>query len=205
QGFVDYAVFETGYEALKRATSGFASLDQDVVLRAVQETPIALVVLRAMLGFTPPEWGYMASQRTAVVVPQGAMRTIDRNVRMTPLKAFSKGEATQHRIAALVEVACLLLAEGAPSVPPDKIHRLNKADTKGGLADLQSAAKLGIPYPMLLYERFLGRPFAGHKDSVSELVGDVLEVRIEDALGNGGERTPQNKSPPKNNTCAQEA
>jgi hypothetical protein len=28
---------------------------------------------------------------------------------------------------------------------------------------------------MLLYERFLGRPFAGHRDSVSELVGDSLE------------------------------
>jgi hypothetical protein len=35
---------------------------------------------------------------------------------------------------------------------------------------------------MLLYERFLGRPFAGHRDSVSDLVGDVLESAIEDVL-----------------------
>ena len=35
---------------------------------------------------------------------------------------------------------------------------------------------------MLLYERFLGRPFAGHRDSVSELVGDVLESAIEGVL-----------------------
>ncbi|MBN1844674.1 MAG: hypothetical protein JW810_03255 [Sedimentisphaerales bacterium] len=35
---------------------------------------------------------------------------------------------------------------------------------------------------MLLYERFLGRPFAGHRDSVSELVGDSLESAIEDVL-----------------------
>jgi len=35
---------------------------------------------------------------------------------------------------------------------------------------------------MLLYERFLGRPFAGHRDSVSELVGDSLESVIEDVL-----------------------
>jgi hypothetical protein len=35
---------------------------------------------------------------------------------------------------------------------------------------------------MLLYERFLGRPFAGHRDSVSELVGDGLESAIEDQL-----------------------
>ena len=35
---------------------------------------------------------------------------------------------------------------------------------------------------MLLYERFLGRPFAGHRDSVSELVGNVLEAAIEALL-----------------------
>ncbi len=186
EGFVDYAVFETGYEAIKRATSEFAHFAPQTVLPAVQSTPIALIVLRAMLGFTPPEWAYMASQRTGVEVPQGAARSIDRRIRIAPLKSLSKGEITQQRITALVQVACLLLSEGVPATSPDRIHRLDKADTKGGLADLQAVAKIGIPYPMLLYERFLGRPFAGHKDSVSELVGDSLEVRIEEALGNAG-------------------
>ena len=39
---------------------------------------------------------------------------------------------------------------------------------------------------MLLYERFLGRPFAGHRDSVSELVGDGLENAIEEQLALAG-------------------
>jgi hypothetical protein len=39
-----------------------------------------------------------------------------------------------------------------------------------------------VPYAMLLYERFLGRPFAGHRDSVSELVGDVVEAAVEAVL-----------------------
>jgi hypothetical protein len=39
---------------------------------------------------------------------------------------------------------------------------------------------------MVLYERFLGRPFAGHRDSVSELVGDILETAIETVLHSGG-------------------
>ncbi|MBI4718663.1 MAG: hypothetical protein HY763_12715 [Planctomycetes bacterium] len=181
-GFVEYSVFETGYEALKRATSGFATLDPEVVFRTVRETPIALIVLRTMLGFTPPEWGYMATQRTGVEVPQGAARSLDRNIRIAPLKAISKGETTRARVKALVEVACLLLVEGAPNVGSERIHRMNKADTRGGSGDLQTMTQLGVPYPMLLYERFLGRPFAGHKDSVSELVGDSLEVRIEEAL-----------------------
>lgn len=43
-----------------------------------------------------------------------------------------------------------------------------------------------MTYAMLLYERFLGRPFAGHRDSVSELVGDSLEAAIEDVLVKAG-------------------
>ncbi len=39
---------------------------------------------------------------------------------------------------------------------------------------------------MLLYERFLGRPFAGHRDSVSGLVGDVMESAVKDRLREAG-------------------
>ena len=39
-----------------------------------------------------------------------------------------------------------------------------------------------IGYAVLLYERYLGRPFATHRDSVSELVGDVMEQAIEERL-----------------------
>jgi len=45
---------------------------------------------------------------------------------------------------------------------------------------------MGVPYAMLLYERFMGRPFAGHRDSVSEMVGDVVESAIEDVLNKAG-------------------
>lgn len=68
----------------------------------------------------------------------------------------------------------------------NKIHRLDKADTRGGVETIRAMAALGAPYAMLLYERFLGRPFAGHRDSVSELVGDVLEAAIERALTDAG-------------------
>ncbi len=45
---------------------------------------------------------------------------------------------------------------------------------------------MGVPYAMLLYERFLGRPFAGHRDSVSDLIGDSLESAIEEVLSKAG-------------------
>jgi len=186
EGFIDYPIFEQGYEALKRVTGGFRSLSPKPVIDTVYNVPVAFVVLRAMLGFTPPEWAYVTSQRAGVEVPQGAVRTLDRTVRLKPLTPLRvNGGVTERRIRALVTTACELLRESAPQTP-GTLHRLDKADTRNGLASLQPLADLGVPYAMLLYERFLGRPFAGHRDSVSELVGDVVEAAIETVLSQAG-------------------
>jgi len=83
-------------------------------------------------------------------------------------------------------VACHLLQEGMPPAEDGRIHRFYKADTLSGLQSLKGVADLGVPYAMLLYERYLGRPFAGHRDSVSEWIGDVLETAIEGALSQSG-------------------
>jgi len=89
-------------------------------------------------------------------------------------------------LRAVVETACEMLVEGAPDVAADVLHRLDKAYTTHGLASTKPLTDLGVPYAMMLYERFLGRPFAGHRDSVSELVGDVLETAIEGVLSRCG-------------------
>lgn len=179
EGFIDYPAFEQAYEALKQATGGFRVIDPSRVLPVVKDAPLVLVVLRAMLGFTPPEWAYVATQRTGVQVAQGFARGLDRRARMEP---FSPLNSSNQGLKALVEVACALLSAAAPQVAADRIHRLDKADTKEGAASVRHMAEMGVPYAMLLYERFLGRPFAGHRDSVSELVGGGLETAIEDVL-----------------------
>jgi hypothetical protein len=184
-GFIEYPVFEEGYEALKRQTSNFRRLDPDRIFDLVRETPIVLIVLRAMLGFTPPEWAYVTTERANVKVPQGAARTLDRNIRLRPTKPLpAAGRVTERRTRAMITTACHLLADGAPDAP-GLLHRLDKADTRHGLRSVQPLADIGVPYAMILYERFLGRPFAGHRDSVSELVGDVVEAAVEAVLANG--------------------
>lgn len=186
QGFVEYPTFEAGYESLKQATQGFHNFDPEAVSSALLDTPMIFIVLRAMLGFTPPEWAYMASSHTGLSITQGHARTLDRNIRLAPLAPLKcKGDGMA-RLDALVQTACALLQEGAPSAESGKLHRLDKADTKHGLTGLQHLAGMGVPYAMLLYERFLGRPFAGHRDSVSELIGDGLETAIEDVLIKAG-------------------
>lgn len=181
EGFLEYAVFAAGYETLKRVSSGFTRFDRGLIFSTALEHPVILIVLRAMLGLTPPEWAYLASNRKELEVPQGAARTLDREIRIHPNRPLRPGTTTLAR-----ETACELIEEGCPSVAADKLHRLSKADSLEGLSSIQQLASLGAPYAMLLYERFLGRPFAGHRDSVSELVGDGLESAIEEQLSRAG-------------------
>lgn len=182
-GFIEFATFEGGYEALKRGTTSFKHVTPDRIAPIVLERPISLIVLRCMMGLTPSEWAYEATRHTGVEVTQGAARSLDRDIRMKPGLALSRSAGvTETRIDALIRTACHLLRSGAPDTPSGALHRFDKADTKAGLAGLRSLADLGVPYSMLLYERLLGRPFAGHRDSVSELIGNIVENAVEDIL-----------------------
>jgi hypothetical protein len=185
-GFIEYPAFEAGYEALKRATKGFRDLTPEPVLDLVWHTPIVLIVLRSMLGFTPSELAEATVTRTNVDVGQGPARTIDRKIRMSPTSPLRPDGVTAQRVRALVLTCCEMLRDGPEEVADGIIHRLQKADTASGILSIPPLAELGVPYAMLLYERFLGRPFAGHRDSVSELVGEVVEMAIEKLLTNHG-------------------
>ena len=187
KGFIEFAVFEEGYERLKHTTGGFQNMTPEALGSAVYNTPIALVVLRCMLGFTPPEWAYYTSRQTGADVTQSAARTIDRNIRINPQAPLPRPETVQgQRIRALISAACSAFTSGVSSQSTDTLHRLDKADTKAGLVSVRASANLGVPYSVLLYERLLGRPFAGHRDSISELIGNVIENAIESVLTEAG-------------------
>ena len=181
-GFVSYAGFVRGYDALAESTEGFRTLDDEAVLGAVLRVPMALIVLRAMLGLSPPEWASLTTTGTGERVDPGFARSLERSIRMDPARTIGHTPTQATRIGAMVSVACRMLREGASRASEAEVHRLDKVDTARGLDSLRQVARDGVAYEALLYERFLGRPFASHRDSVSELVGDMLEDRIEDHL-----------------------
>jgi hypothetical protein len=181
-GFVTYPEFQQAYETLKRHTAGFTLVEPKDVLQALREDALTFVVLRTILGFIPPELAYLANEKCDVVISQSFARSLDRQIRTERKVHQLASPQGQKRIAALVSAACQLLRQGAGETPPDMVHRLDKADTRTGLVGLRHLADEGVPYPMLLYERFLGRPFAGHRDSVSELVGAAMENAVEERL-----------------------
>ena len=179
EGFIAFDTFDKGYKAIHEATDGFLSLDADRLFQAVRDVPMGLVVLRTVLGLSPPEWSDVATLTTDVVVDQGFARSLDRAIRKNPDLQIGHTPLQEERIGALLDTACRLLAVSVPETGPDSIHRLDKVDTGMGQRSLVRVAQDGVSYPSLLYERFLGRPFASHRDSVSEIVGGALEDRIE--------------------------
>jgi hypothetical protein len=185
-GFVSYPRFQQAYEVLKRHTSGFTIVEPDVVMNAVEKDALVFIILRTMLGLTAPELAYTASQRSGLAISQGYARDFDRRVRDNQHALDTITSTGHERVVAMVSTACALLAKGPPKTSPDMIHRLDKADTCSGIGSVRHVAQEGVPYAMLLYERFLGRPFAGHRNSVSGLVGEVMESAVKDQLREAG-------------------
>lgn len=182
--FVEYPRFREAYEILKRRTGGFGSLRENLVWNAVREDPLTLLVVRTMLGMTPPEWAEITREETGESVTLGFARTLDNNIRADPHSMTGRlsSAPTHQRVDAMIRAACVHLTTTVLDDAEGAVHRLNKFDTAQGLDSMRNAADNAVPYAVLLYERYLGRPFASHRDSVSELVGDVMESAIEERL-----------------------
>lgn len=205
-GFIEYPQFREAYEVLKKATVAFTAFDVTTVRLAVMENSRVLGVLRSILGMTPPEWADLARTELASDVSQNAARVLDRDCRANAAyaaeierryrerieKALRGGRkpvrrsVTLDRIDALIKIAVKYLQEGAPPDVNGVVHRLSKFDTHHGVESMQYAAREEVPYAVLLYERYLGRPFAGHRDAVSGLIGEVMENAIEERLRERG-------------------
>lgn len=147
EGFLDYPTFEAGYEVLKKATAGFVNVTQEILTKTAYQTPVAFVVIRTILGFTPPEWAYVTTERGAVTVDQGAARTLDRKMRLLGLKPLiDKNSVTDNRIKAMLAAAVALLEDGAGDIDRTLVvHRLDKFDTSDGIRSIRPAADLGVP------------------------------------------------------------
>ena len=168
--FVEYPQFQTAYEALRRRTNAFADFTESSVWSALRENSLCFGVIRTMLGMSPPEWADLARNDRQSDVTQGYARGLDGRCRSD--RAYIMGLARPRhskaldRIEALISVAIEYITRGAPPGAADTVHRLDKVDTSHGLESLRHVASQHVPYAMLLYERYLGRPFATHRDGV---------------------------------------
>lgn len=206
EGFVEYVDFHDAFEVLKRQTTNFTDFTVGSVSQAIRDNSRAFLVLRTILGMTPPEWADLARTERGSDVDQGAARNTDRDCRVNAdyvarvERRFAAQSARRQqggmpqgprpksleRIDALVAIAVHHISLGPPADLEEVIHRLGKIDTRYGLDSVQYAAREGVTYADLLYERYLGRPFAAHRDAIAGLVGEVMENAIEERLRSAG-------------------
>lgn len=206
EGFMEYPDFRDAFEDLKRHASNFTDFTVATVHDAVRANSRVLVVLRTILGMTAPEWAELAQNELETQISQTAARSLDRSCRNDPAyvrtveeryarrvenAARNAKEAPQlpkslEQIDALIEFSVKKIVEGAPPTSEEILHRLDKFDTADGLESVRHATSEGVPYAAVLYERYLGRPFAGHRDAISELIGEVMENAVEDRLRAAG-------------------
>jgi hypothetical protein len=200
-GHVEFSDFDAAYEVLKRYTHAFSTLAPGPILDALREDSRALVVLRSILGMSAPEWGDLVLSEGGPRIDMTAARNIDRRFRLDRtafrsaeeryLRWEAAGRVSQapvlySRITALVQSAVKYLTQGAPLDAPGVIHRLAKFDTRHGTESIQYAASEHVPYSVVLYERYLGRPFATLRDANSGAIGDVMEDAVEERLRAAG-------------------
>ncbi len=75
--FIGYPDFQRAFETLKRQTKSFSKLTKENIWEAFQENSLAFVVLRTILGMSPPEWAELAREEFESDISQGAARTLD--------------------------------------------------------------------------------------------------------------------------------
>lgn len=180
--FLTYEQFRDGYESLRMATDGFVSLSPETCWTALRENARSFIVLRTILGVSPPEWQDLTNQETGTQLPPNTARSIDGRAKRDPAYFATPTPLMAQRVTDMLATACKVLGQGPGAAPQGLVHRLDKFDTVEGTASVRHAAQQHVPYAVLLYERFLGRPYASHRDAVSELVGDVMESAIEAQL-----------------------
>jgi hypothetical protein len=79
--FIEFADFQDAYEVLKQETGAFAQFTDATVWNAFRRDALTFVVLRTILGLSPPEWAEIARSERNVDVPPGVARVYDAKCR----------------------------------------------------------------------------------------------------------------------------
>jgi hypothetical protein len=195
ENFLEGPTFRSSYETFRSATSNGEDLSPETLLRAVRNESRSWVVIRAIAGVTPPEAAALTMEAAAEVgenlsISAEVARRVDARCRrgdavlLDELDVGTKAMHEDHQaLTAMVTYLPAIVSRGPGRVTADRVHRFDKVDTRDGQASIQQALRTGGEmYPELLYERILGRPFATHRDAVSDKIGDALEDQIMDVL-----------------------
>ena len=126
--FLTYEEFRDGYEALRLATKGFTAVTTETCWTALKQDARAFIVLRTILGVSPPEWQDLTAQETGSSLPSNTARSIDGKVKRDAAFFTSGGGSTAlmvERVTDMLQTACGVVNVGVEPVPEGLVHRLD--------------------------------------------------------------------------------
>ena len=113
---VEYREFQSAYEVLRRRTNAFAEFSEGNLWSALRENSLSFVVVRTVLGLSPPEWADLARSDRHSDIDQGYARNLEGRCRSD--FAYIGGLVRPHnskaldRIGALISVAVEYITRG---------------------------------------------------------------------------------------------
>ena len=174
--------FAEAYEALALGTDDFARVDEASLRATLLECPAALAPLRMILGLTHNELAVAIRLHDPESnVAGGSLKNLERSAPQ------ERTTATRQRIVGSIAGAVLaMMNRDLLTVPPrvtTYFHsKLDKSDTVSGWQSVRDHIG-GVPYSMLLFQRYVGGVWRQVQDAYSEVKGDaVLEIPFQDLL-----------------------
>ena len=147
--FVEYQEFQSAYEVLRRRTDGFSDFTGVRVWNALRENSLCLIVVRTILGMSPPEWVDLARSDRDSDITQGYARNLEGRCRADHAHIVGlvppRNSKALERLDALVAVAVDYITRGSPSASAETVNRLDKVDTSHGLESVRHVASQHVP------------------------------------------------------------
>jgi len=172
--------FQEAYRATLALTHSFKEVSEDSLEAVLLEYPPALVVLRTITGYTYDQLERASKEATGTATPKERIKLLEA-LKKKPANFPTDRQASDIAAlaAAIYRAVNRSLLKPIPNIQAAGfLDRQTKVDTDEGWSGVNRAATQGVTYSDLLYERYLGRPFAYVQDALSERKGDLLENAI---------------------------
>jgi hypothetical protein len=163
-------------------TANFAEIDEAAIERLLTEDPRTLLVFRLILRLLYHHLTELLASE-GVDATSGLLRSMEHDGKLTP-----KRRAV---IPHLAEVIGKRIGEEPGEIPrhlsaEDFQPRGREFDTEEGWASVRAAVERGVPYHVLLYQRYVGGFYRQVRDMYSEKKGNILEDLICGVLDGAG-------------------
>lgn len=174
----DEQAFAEAYRKLAVHTEDFTNVDQQQLVAALTASPDTLAPLRMILGFTYNELAQaMRLTRPGTRTRGDTLKRFERSAppHGAPTRQAELIETIAATVLAIMERNILQI----PASAQEFFHsKLDKRDTIEGWRTVAANAS-GVPYSVLLYQRYVGGVWRQVQDAYSEVKGDrILENPI---------------------------